>query len=94
MTEAEFLDDPHVGRFPFWDVALTASRGEFEFGEVAAREVIANVGGGQADFTVYEAHRGSLPVWGRSGEEGRKRRKGAYPRVFWQERRSCLESVS
>ncbi len=52
MAEAEFLNDPHVGRFPIRDVALTASGGEFEFGEVAAGEVIAHVGGGEADFAV------------------------------------------
>jgi hypothetical protein len=30
---------------------------------VAAREVIAHVGGGQSDFAVHDAHRESLPVW-------------------------------
>ena len=79
VAEAELLNDLHVGRFPFWDVALTASGGEFEFGEVAAGEVIAHVGGGEPDFAVYDAHRRSLPVWRRLGEEGRKRRKGVYP---------------
>ena len=53
VTKAELLNDLHVGRFPFWDVALTASGGEFEFGEVAAREVVAHVGSGQADFAVH-----------------------------------------
>src|SRR5580704_14919163 len=48
VTEAEFLNNDHVGRFPFRDVALTASGGEFELGEVAARKVIAHVGGSQA----------------------------------------------
>jgi len=52
VAEAELLNDLHVGRFPFWDVALTASGGDFELGEVAAREVIADVGGGQADIAV------------------------------------------
>src|SRR5579863_10685738 len=44
--------------------------------------MIAHVGGGQADFTVHDAHRGSLPVWRRLSEEGRKRRKGVYPPMF------------
>src|SRR5580704_8724102 len=83
MTEAELLNNDHVGRFPFWDVALTASGGDLKFGEVAAREVVAHVGGGQADFAVYDAHKGSLPDRWRLSQEGRKRRKGVYPRVFF-----------
>ena len=76
VTEAKFANDGHVGRFPFWDVALTPSGGDFERAEVVAREVIAHVGGGQADFAVHDAHGASLPVW-RDWGEGAEGRPGA-----------------
>jgi hypothetical protein len=61
VAEAELLNDLHVGRFPFWDIALPASGGEFEFGEVAASEVIAQIGCREPDFAMKLLHRDSLP---------------------------------
>ena len=71
-----------VGRFPFWEVALTASSRQFELCEVAAREVIAHVSGGEPDFAVELLHWASLPDRGRLGERGTA--------WCWEERERCF----